>query len=130
MALKYCLKNKAFSLLELIIAVAVLSIGIIASLQAVSFSARAAGLSCDYITAIFLLEDKLQELEFNASQNFIDLDKESTKSGVEDNKFSWGYAITQDDALKELNLYKLDFQISWERLNRDEKIGINTYLRK
>ena len=114
--------------MELIIAVAILSIGIVMVLQAFSFCARVTGLSCDYINAVFLGEDKLQELEFNVSQKLIDLDKELTKTGVENDKFNWEYQLL--DLKPGLNLYKLNFQISWERLNRNEILNVNTYLRK
>ena len=115
-------------MLELIIAVAILSIGIIVVLQALSFCARVTGLSCDYINAVFLGEDKIQELEFNVSQKLIDLDKELTKTGVENDKFNWEYQLL--DLKPDLNLYKLNFKIMWERLNRNEIIDVNTYLRQ
>lgn len=121
--LKYLLKNKAFSLLELIIAVAILSIGIIANLQAFSFSARVTGLSCDYINAVFLGENKLQELEFKEKQNLI---KEESINDTE-GKFNWGYNITYNP---DLDLYKLNFRVSWQRLNRNETIDLNSYLIK
>ncbi len=121
-------KNKGFSLLELIIAVGILAAGIVVVLQAFSFSARITGLSGDIVNAVFLAEDKIQELEFNLSQKSIDLDKELTKTGVENDKFNWEYQLL--DLKPDLNLYKLNFQISWERLNRNETLSLNTYLRQ
>lgn len=123
MALNYCFKNKAFSLLELIIAVAILSVGIIACLQAISFSARVTGLSCDYIDAVFLAEDKIQELELKEKQNL--LQEEEAKDSRD--KFNWNYSLKLDPDLK---LYRLNFYISWERLNRNESINIDTYLKQ
>lgn len=122
MALRYSLKNKAFSLLELIIAVAILSIGIIVVLQAFSFSAHATGLSGDIIRAVFLAEDKIQELEFQARQKNI---KEESVEDV-NGRFNWGYSINLD---KELNLYKLDLRIDWQRQRRKQSLEVDTYLR-
>jgi type II secretion system protein I len=121
-ALRYSLKNKAFSLLELIIAVAILSIGIIVVLQAFSFSAHATGLSGDIIRAVFLAEDKIQELEFQARQKNI---KEESVEDV-NGRFNWGYSINLD---KELNLYKLDLRIDWQRQRRKQSLEVDTYLR-
>jgi type II secretion system protein I len=121
-ALRYSLRNKAFSLLELIIAVAILSIGIIVVLQAFSFSAHATGLSGDIIRAVFLAEDKIQELEFQARQKNI---KEESVEDV-NGRFNWGYSINLD---KELNLYKLDLRIDWQRQRRKQSLEVDTYLR-
>ena len=62
MELNYKPQDKAFSLLELIVAVAILSVGITVVLQAISSSAAATGLSNDIINAVFLAKDKIQEL--------------------------------------------------------------------
>lgn len=122
MGLNYCFKNKGFLLLELIIAVSILSVGIIVVLQALSNSSHTTGLSCDYINAVFLAEDKIQELELKEKQELI---KEESVKDTKD-KFQWGYTI---NLVPELNLYKLNFEIAWQRLNRNETINVNTYLR-
>lgn len=117
--------NKAFSLVELIIAVAVLSIGIVALLEALSFTARLAGLSSDIVNAVFLAEDKMQELEFKESQHL--LESEPQEAMGEKDKFKWEYMNNLD---ADLGLYKLDFNINWQRRDRQEKISLNTYLLK
>jgi len=115
--------NKAFSLLELIIAVAILSIGVIVVLQAISFSARATGVSCDMINAVFLAQDKLQELELRENQGF--LREENAKDTLD--KFTWEYSITAD---RDLDLFKVAMDLNWQRANRQENLNINTYLRQ
>lgn len=117
------LNNKAFSLLELIISVAILSIGIVVILQAFAFSARLGGLSCDIISAVFLAEDKIQELEFKEKQNLIREETARDKNG----KFAWQYEINLDP---DLNLYRLNLDIHWQKLNRKEGLKLNTYLRR
>lgn len=124
-ALKYRIRSKAFSLLELIIAVAVLSVGIVAVLEALSFTARLAGLSNDIVNAVFLTEDKMQELEFKESQRL--LESEPQEAMGEKDKFKWEYMNNLD---ADLGLYKLDFNIKWQRRDREEKINLNTYLLK
>lgn len=122
--LKWSLKNSAFSLLELIISVAILSIGITVILQALSFSARITGLSGDIINAVFLAQDQLQELEFKERKNLIS--SEPKEVNDKKDKFIWNYTLNFDTAL---NLYKLDFKISWQRMHREETINLNTYLK-
>lgn len=121
-----CLReNKAFSLLELVISVAILSVGITVVLQAFSFSARAGGLSCDIINALFLAEDKIQELEFKEKQNLIGA--EPAQVNGKNSKFDWVYTLNFDP---ELNLYKLNLDVTWQRLSRKEAINLDTYLRE
>lgn len=117
-------KNKAFSLLELIVAIAILSIGIVTVLQAFSFSTRVAGIAFDIINAVFLAEDKMQELEFKEKQNLIN--REPKEAEDKKDKFAWKYVLNPEP---DLNLYRLDFDITWQRADRKERIGLNTYLR-
>lgn len=124
MGLSCSLKNKAFSLLELIVAIAVLSVGIVVVLQALSHSAQAAGLSCDIINAVFLTQDEMQELEFKEKQNLINREPRQIKE--KEGRFEWNYILNPDPGL---NLYRVDFNVTWQRSNRAERLNLNTYLR-
>ena len=117
-------KDKGFSLLETIIAIGILSVGIITVLEAFSFSARVTGLSADMVSAVFISEDKLQELEYKEAKGKIK-DEPDSASG-QTGKFSWEYSLSLDTAL---DLYKLDYRITWVKAGREEQISINTYLR-
>lgn len=117
-------RSRGFSLVEVIIAVAILSVGITSVLQAFSFCARSSGLSCDIIKATFLAEDKLQELEFKEKQGKISSEPVQVKDTYD--KFSWQYNLALN---AELNLYTLGLNITWTRANREEELVLNTYLR-
>ena len=117
------LKNKGFSLLEVIIMIAILSTGIVVILQALSFSARVTGLSCDMTNAVFLAQDLIQELEFKEKRQEISAEEKTGKK----NKFVWNYAIINLEP--DLKLYKLDLDVVWQRLNREERLDLNTYLK-
>jgi len=104
--------------------VAILSIGIIIVLEALSYSTRMAGLSCDIIDAVLLAEDKMQELEFKEEQNLTN--KESGEIIGKKEGFDWKYTLNLEP---DLNLYKLSFNIKWLRANREEGLDLNTYLR-
>ncbi len=123
---RYVTSNKAFSLLEVILAVAILSVGIVSILQAFSFSARVTGLSLDIIRAVFLSEDKLQEIEFKEISG--KLDQVPQQFDEDEGKFNIQYSVNQLAAAA--NLYQLDFDINWDRSGRQESITISTLLRK
>lgn len=117
-------KIKAFSLLELVLSIAILSIGITLVMQTFSYSSRMAGLSCDIISAALLAEDKIQELEFKVKQNSIDKELNTVKEKID--QFTYEYAFNLDS---KLNLCDLNFEISWQRNGRAEKINLLTLLR-
>ncbi|MDP1852601.1 MAG: prepilin-type N-terminal cleavage/methylation domain-containing protein [Candidatus Omnitrophota bacterium] len=123
-ALKPKRPSKAFSLLELIIAVTILAAGIVVVLQALSYSARMAGLSIDTTFAALLAADKMQELDFKESQGTISGDSLQVKD--KNGKFNWEYGLSLDT---NLNLYKLDFNVTWQRRDREEKINLASYIR-
>jgi type II secretion system protein I len=117
--------NKAFSLLELIIAIAILSVGITAVLQAVSYSTSVAGLSCDMISAVMLAEDNLQELEYKESNKLLS-GEAADGSGTLD-RFNWSRTLEPEE---DLDLYRLKFSVNWQKRNKQEGFTVDTYLRK
>lgn len=125
MALNYSRSNKAFSLLELIISIAILSTGIVIILQALSFSARVTGLSCDIVNAVLLAEDKLQDFEFKEKHNL--LTKEPNAAAGEADKFKWQYTLSPVSGLA---LSKLDLRFRWQRAKKEENLDLSTYLRQ
>lgn len=125
MGSKQRLNSRAFSLLELIIAIAILSIGITTILQAFSFCARAAGISCDVINAVFLSKDRLQELEFK--ERLRQLSQEPRETKGKQNKFSWVQTLDVDP---ESGLYNLNLTIHWERSKKKEALTTTTCLNK
>ena len=117
--------KRAFSLVELLVASAVLSIGIIVILQALSFTGRIAGLTLDLTKALFLSENKMQEWEFIERRG--ELDKEPPEGAGSADNFTWQYALNQNP---DPGLYDLSCNVTWKRASRQENIGVDTYLRK
>ncbi len=116
--------NKAFSLIEVLISIAILSTSLIVVLKAFSFSAKATGISLDFTKAVFLAEDKIQELEFSLKNNLIG--KDTAKNKGKEGKFEWKYVITSKP---EFNLFTLDFEVAWKRFNEARSLSLNSYLR-
>ena len=117
-------RNNAFSLLELIVAIGILSAGIIVILQALSFSARITGLCADITRAVFLAEDKMQELEFREKINLIS--KEAQEREGTEERFKWHHTLKLEP---DVSLYKLNLDIAWQRMGREQRINLNTYLK-
>lgn len=111
--------------MEVVISIAILELGVTAALQAFSSAIKASVLSGDIINAGFLAEDKLQELEFKEKLYLIDKEPSEEKDGK--GKFEWQYNINLN---KDLNLYELDLELAWGKLNPKDSLKLNTYLRK
>lgn len=115
--------QKGFSLLELLVAIAILSAGILVVLQAAGRCARITGITKDTLSALLLAEDKLQELQYKERSAQITETRGSGTSG----KYAWNYDLEFNSSL---NLYQCGLSISWESAGRDEKLTVNTFLTK
>lgn len=115
---------RGLTLLELLITVGILSSGIIIIIQTICFSGKAAGLSRDLTAAVFLAQDKLQEVEFKENISALgEMPKEyKEKAG----NYEWEYSLKADNVLR---LYRLDFNVRWHSQKRIEGINISTLLR-
>lgn len=103
-------------------AIGILSVGILVILQAVGFCSRIVGITNDTLNAMILAEDKLEELQYKERiKSLIQLNNSETNG-----KYRWEYTLTPDT---DPNLYKCGLNITWNRLERNEKLGIITYLR-
>ncbi len=118
------LRSQAFSLIELLIATAILSTGLIVVLRAISFSARATGVSLDLSRAIFLADDKMQELEFK-NKGLLNAKEAREDRGKED-KFEYQYIIKPEP---DSDLFSVEFEVSWKRANEARSVSLNTYIR-
>jgi len=116
--------KRGFSLLELLVAIAILSVGIIFILQALSFCARSSGIAADTLNALILAEDKLQELQYQEKTN---ASSQMNSSGVT-GKYRWDYALEISPPAN--RLYKCALNVIWERALRNEKLSVNTYFKK
>lgn len=114
-------KNKGFLLLEIMMSVAILSIGLLLVLNSFMRPIRAQELSNDYFKAGLLLEQKMFELYnsdiLKGTVNGIFTDFES--------RFSWDMnAIeSEENPFMEVNL-----EVLWSRQNKEQDLSISTYI--
>lgn len=118
------LPKRAFSLLELLVAIGVLSAGLIFILQALSFCARSSGVAADTLGALALAENKLQELQYRERNRLLTQMNDSGASG----EYRWDYALEPDPSSG--LLYKCSLNVTWERSLRSEKFSLAAYLRR
>jgi len=112
-------KNRGFLLLEVMIGVAILSIGTLLILNSFMRPLRAIEFSRDYFKAGLLLEEKMLEL-YNSDI------KDGASRGVFsnfDDKFSWSLSVIklEEDACNEVNL-----RILWQGKDKEEYLPAST----
>lgn len=99
--------SSAFTLVEVLLTIAILAIGLIGILRAYSSLLNAAGVSYEYIDAVCLAKEKMAEIELDELQN-----KNLTKGTVKGealgiySDFNWEKTIEPSDD-KKLNIAKV-----------------------
>lgn len=116
-------RNRAFTFIELMLSVVILSVGLIWVLQAFSFCVRAAGLARDITLACLLAENKIQELEIKTDKGLGVTNHEE----AEENNLSWNYDIIPLE--KNLGLKTLTFRVERKGSKKENILQVTTYLK-
>jgi len=114
--------NKGFLLLEVMVSVAILSIGLVFVLGSFMSSIRAMSLSEDYFKASLLLEDKLYEV-YNTELKERSLSDEFDDFGK---RFSWHLDV---EKLEDFPLFQVGLKILWDKRTRQHELSLITYFR-
>lgn len=119
--------NRAFSLLEVIITVAILSTAIVFIFQAFTTVLASSKFSQNITHACLLAEEKLLDIEQRQKESTALLDPDSgiQRIGVQD--FKWDFVRSQ---LPNSNLIEVTFTVSWQENVRKKEYSIKflTYL--
>lgn len=114
-------RDKGFLLMEVMVSIAILSIGFVLILNSFTRSIKALKLSEDYFKAGLLLEEKIYEISNS------NLEPGST-NGVftsPDSRFSWNLDVLE---IEEVNLNEVSLEISWNQGNKRHGMSLATYL--
>ncbi|MBU1062475.1 MAG: prepilin-type N-terminal cleavage/methylation domain-containing protein [Candidatus Omnitrophica bacterium] len=125
-------KRNGFSLLELIIAIGVLSIGLVGVLQIFPIGLRASYRSGMLTKATFLAQNKMEELNMADFEAIAELPSKIPLSGTEGN-FDWEIFIDEVilDGLQDSdNIKKVTINIKWLERNRTRSKDFVTYITK
>ena len=120
--------NKAFSLLEVIITVAILSTAIVFVFRAFTTVLSSVRFSQNITYACLLAEDKLWEIEEKQKESSDPLEIASGTKTLQGRDFRWDYTATK---IADLNLVDLEFNLHWQEKAREKEYSLNfrTYLR-
>lgn len=105
-------KNRAFSLLEVLIAVGILTTGVVFVLRAFTSALGSARLSQNVSLACYFSQQKIWECQ---------QEKDNLLDQGEENQFKWKYEIKPSDMA---NLSEMNFDISWSENTREKPYNI------
>ncbi len=111
--------NAGFTLIEIIVAVAIMSVSLVMIMQLFAAGLKASRASCDYTRAVMHAKDKMEELSVTPIQ--------PQKSGEFADGYKWeAYSEPYEDLVNEehkdigFNLLKLKVKITWNAASKRE----------
>ncbi|MDD5195852.1 MAG: hypothetical protein PHQ96_09310 [Candidatus Omnitrophica bacterium] len=117
--------NKSFSLLEVLIASAIITTALVFIFKAITISLTAAKFSQDITEACLLAQGRLWEIEQKYNKGLAPL-ADSGSDSAQDKEFNWNYRIL-DTGLP--GLQQLRFTVSWqEKREKEYTTEFSTYI--
>lgn len=133
-------KDQAFTLVEIMVSISILSLGLVLILQWFAYSLNVLRISQDYLTAALVFEDKMANTEIKFKEDKDDFREESNEgfasSGMQ---FEFNAQLGPVDYRKESDsgeevefedLYNLKTSLSWREGKRKGRIPLDMYLVK
>jgi prepilin-type N-terminal cleavage/methylation domain-containing protein len=124
------MKNRGFTLIETVVAMAILGIGLIVIIELFSGGLRLGGTSEEYTRAVGLARMKLEEIAL--TQHL----EEGVEEGEFDKDFRWQVGVKKVDILPPerftefkppVELYQIKVNIVWKSGSRERSAGVETY---
>jgi len=122
-------KNKGFTLLEVMLAVAVLSLGLVMVVRSFATSLRAIKISHNFLVANLLLEERIwHKLEEERRTGGIIPDEEQGEFAPPFEDFGYKISFEKQEDLP--SLYKSTFEVFWQQRKSEWGTACVTYLRR
>jgi general secretion pathway protein I len=124
------MKNRGFTLIEIVVAMAILGVGLIAIIELFSGGLRLGRTSEEYTKAVGLARMKMEEFALR------DHLEEGNEGGDFDRDFRWQVGVKKVDLLPAekfaefrppVEFYQIKVDIIWRSGSRERSAGIETY---
>jgi len=120
-------KNNGFTLIEIMVSIAILSIGLIVILQGFTSSLNTLGVCRNNLEASLFAEERMADLEIDIKQNKYVFTRELSGSEQKGNLgFQWRIAMTPEIQQEELN--RVLTTVSWQEGKRKGVNSLDTFL--
>lgn len=113
-----------FTLVEILVTLAILSAVLPALLQVFSSTARNQALSDNQTTALYLIKFRMEDIEVNG---YPDVGEESGEFG-ENSRYQW-QSIVEDVQSEEVQgVRRIQVTVSWQHLGKERSMSMHTYV--
>jgi len=117
--------QRGFTLLEIVLALAIAAIALPILLRAFSDGTRKHGLIENRTTALYLLRLRMSEIEMLGE---LEVGSEEGEFGT-DSRFTWITDVTEADALDDTEgLYEVTVTVNWQERGQQESVELTTYI--
>ncbi len=117
-------REEGYTLAEILVTIAIMAAILPALLKVFSDTSKNIGKSDHNITALYLLQSKMAEIEANG---FPEVGQESDVFGGS-SIFEWQTVVSDIETEEMLALRKVELTVSWEHLNKVNSISMFTYM--
>ena len=124
------MRQRGFTLIEIVVAMAILGVGLIVIIELFAGGLRLGRASEEYSKAVSLARTKLEEVSLNA------ILQEGNETGEFDRDFRWQVAVKRMDILPVerppefqplVEFYRVKVDVFWKSGSRERNAGIETY---
>ena len=116
--------KNGFTLVEVLVTLAILAAVLPALLQAFSSAARNQGLADNSTTALYLLKYRMAEIEMNG---YPDVGEENGEFG-ENTRYHWRSIVEDIDSEDVENIRRVQVTVTWLHRNRERSMSMSTYI--
>ena len=116
-------REDGFTFAEILVTIAIMAAVLPALLKVFSDTSRNVSLSDNRVTALYLLESQMAEIEMSG---YPEVGQQNDIIG--DSIFEWQSAVSDIESEEIDGLRRVELTISWEHLGRLQSIGVFTYI--
>jgi len=114
-------KRSGFLLLEVLVSIAIISLGLIYVVRSFSSSARAVETATNFIRSVSLIEAKIWDLEAKGA-----IEEGRAEGEFEDEEgYTWSL---EAEGLKDTPINEVDLKVTWQGPHRRQRVSLWTYL--
>ena len=117
-------EENGFTLVEILVTLAILGAVLPALLHAFASAARSQGLSDNSTTALYLLKFRMAEIEMGG---YPDVGEETDEFG-DNTRYFWSSIVEDIDSEEVENVRRVQVTVTWQHRNRERSMSMNTYI--
>lgn len=117
-------EENGFTLVEILVTLAILGAVLPALLHAFASAARTQGLSDNRTTALYLLKFRMAEIEMGG---YPDVGEETGEFG-NNTRYRWSSVVADIDSEEVENVRRVQVTVTWQHRNRERSMSMNTYI--